>query len=48
MDDQIKQVKENVTVEKWKRRIMDFNQSGMNVPVWCKADNVGISTFYKY
>lgn len=48
MNNQIKQAKENVTVEKWKRRITDFNQSGMTVPEWCKVNNVGVFTFYKY
>ncbi|WP_455684380.1 IS66 family insertion sequence element accessory protein TnpA [Thomasclavelia sp.] len=48
MNNQIKRVKENVTLEKWKRRIMDFNQSAMTVPQWCKVNNVGISTFYKF
>ena len=48
MNNQIKQAKENVTVEKWKRRITDFNQSGMTVSERCKVNNVGVSTFYKY
>lgn len=48
MNNQVKQAKENVTVEKWKRRITDFNQSGMTVPEWCKVNNVGVFTFYKY
>lgn len=48
MDNQIKQAKENITVKKWKRRIMEFNQNGMTVPGWCKVNNIGLSSFYKY
>lgn len=48
MDDKIKKTKTDVKLEEWKKLLTDFNCSSMSVTQWCKTNNIGKSTFYKY
>ena len=44
--DEIGEVKKAIRHENWKRMYEDYQNSGMTVKEWCKAQNIPVKTFY--
>ena len=48
MDDNIRKTKQELSIQKWKQLIEDFNNSDMTLSEWCDSNHVGKATYYKY
>ena len=44
----ITEIKTTVSLEQWKQRIMDCQQSGMKIKAWCRENGVATSSYYHY
>ena len=41
MDDNIRKTKQELSIQKWKQLIEDFNNSDMTLSEWCDSNHVG-------
>ena len=48
MDDNIRKTKQELSIQKWKQLIEDFNNSDMTLSEWYNSNHVGKATYYKY
>ena len=48
MDDNIRKTEQELSIQKWKQLIKDFNNSDMTLSEWCDSNHVGKATYYKY
>ncbi|MFQ6837940.1 MAG: hypothetical protein ACLRSU_10540 [Thomasclavelia spiroformis] len=44
MDDNIRKTKQELSIQKWKQLIEDFNNSDMTLSEWCDSNHVGKAT----
>lgn len=44
----ITEIKSKVTLEEWKQRILECQQSGKSVRCWCAENGLSVSSYYHY
>lgn len=44
----ITEIKTRVTMDEWKQRILDCQNSGMSIKTWCRENGVATSSYYHY
>ncbi len=44
----IKKIKEQVSEEEWRERILDCQNSGLPVSEWCRENNIVPTTYYRH
>lgn len=44
----ITEIKSKVTMEEWKQRILECQQSGKSVRCWCAENGISVSSYYHY
>lgn len=42
----ITEIKAKVTMQDWQQRIIDCQNSGMNVKAWCRENGISTSSYY--
>lgn len=44
----ITEIKSKVTMDEWKQRILECQQSGKSVRSWCTENGMSVSSYYHY
>lgn len=44
----ITEIKSKVSMDEWKQRIIDCQNSGMSIRAWCQENGVATSSYYHY